>query len=118
MHVKRIRPALKWIRALLAGTPGPLERCFFAVPENADLEIVTDASPWGMGGLVRKGGETTEAFALPLSDGVLVLAKFNAQRGVPDFNTLWEGLALLVAFSRIPSVAALHSLRSDLQGQV
>ena len=52
VHVKRIRPALKWVRALMSGAPGPLERTFYAFPENTDLEIVTDASPWGLGGIV------------------------------------------------------------------
>ena len=59
-------------------------------------EITTDASPWGLGGVLRLNGNIAGAFAEQLSTEIL--NKFNAVKGDPKHTTLWEGLALLVAF--------------------
>ena len=45
---------------LLRGEPGLLERCF-ASPPTTTAELVTDASPWGVGGLLI--GDVARAFA-------------------------------------------------------
>ena len=58
-----------------------------------------------------------EAFSLPIPDSVL--KKFGAERGVSKFNTLWEGLALLVAFRLwLPTIAhgATFRAKSDNLG--
>ena len=95
IHVRRIRPALRWVRALLAGGP-TIEKIFYASPPKTDLEIVTDALPWGIGGVRRQSGKPTGYFYSHIPEGVL--RKFGAERGLPKHNALWEGLALLVAF--------------------
>ncbi|CAE7215243.1 Eef2k, partial [Symbiodinium sp. CCMP2456] len=87
IHVRRISPALGWVRALLGGgnTIGSSTRA-------STLEIVTDASPRGLGA---------------------------AERGLPKYNTLWEGLALLAAFRLwLPSLAhgATFRAKSDNLG--
>ncbi|CAE7838251.1 unnamed protein product [Symbiodinium sp. CCMP2592] len=116
IHVRRIRPALCWVRALLAGGPA-IEKIFYANPPKVDLEIVTDACPWGMGGIRREGGRPTAYFYLHIPD--VVLRKFGAERGLPKYNTLWEGLALLVAFRLwLPSLVhgATFRAKSDNLG--
>ena len=95
IHVRRVSPALRWVKALLSGTE-TLERIFYANPPATDLELVTDASPWGIGGVCRRNGEPLAYFHSHLPDDIL--AKFSAERGVSSYNALWEGLALLVAF--------------------
>ena len=95
IHVRRIAPALRWIRALLASST-TLERIFYANPPVSDLELVTDAPPWGIGGVCRLRGQAVGYFYSHLPDELL--AKFGAERGQSKHNTLWEGLALLVPF--------------------
>ncbi|CAE7848405.1 unnamed protein product, partial [Symbiodinium necroappetens] len=116
IHIRRIRPALRWVRALLSGGP-TIEKIFYARPPRTDLEIVTDASPWGIGGVRRHSGKPTGYFYSHLPDGVL--KKFGAERGLPKHNTLWEGLALLVAFRLwLPALVhgALFRAKSDNLG--
>ena len=116
IHVRRIRPALRWVRALLSGGPA-IEKIFYARPPTTDLEIVTDASPWGIGGVRRHSGKPTGYFYSHLPEGVL--KKFGAERGLPKHNTLWEGLALLVAFRLwLPALVhgALFRAKSDNLG--
>ena len=57
---------------------------------------MTDASPFGMGGIVRVGGEPYQFFGIDIPQAALT--KFRAKRGDPQWTTLWEGLALLIAF--------------------
>jgi hypothetical protein len=91
---KRIAPSLHWIRALLRNEHGPLERKFPAKLADEDWEIITDACPWGIGGVLYKRGAPTRWFASELTKPLL--EKFKAKKGDPAFNTLWEALALLV----------------------
>ena len=115
IHTSRIAPGLRWVRALLQA--GTLRKTFLANPPHTDFEIVTDASPWGIGGILRRKGEACELFFSCLPD--TVLHKFGAERGVSKFNTLWQGLALLVAFRLwLPSLpyGAVYRAKSDNLG--
>ena len=96
IHVRRIAKALQWVAALLRGDHVPLRRTFGVISNVVEATITTDASPWGVGGVLRVKGRLEAAFAEPLNQHVL--SKFNATRGDPKFTTLWEGLALLIAF--------------------
>ena len=96
IHVRRIERALQWVAALLDEEEVPLVRIFKVAHPEVTAEITTDASPWGLGGVLRLNGKIAGAFAEPLS--AEVLNKFNAVKGDPKHTTLWEGLALLVAF--------------------
>ena len=95
VHVKRIAHSLHWIRALLLNEYGGLERRFNANLKDEGWELVTDACPWGIGGVLYKNGEPRRWFSSPLAPEVL--RKFKASAGDPAFNTAWEALALLVA---------------------
>ena len=96
IHVRRIEKALQWVAALLGEREVPLVRIFKVAHPEVTAEITTDASPWGLGGVLRLNGNIAGAFAEQLS--AEVLNKFNAVKGDPKHTTLWEGLALLVAF--------------------
>ena len=86
LHTRRFRPALKWIDALLRGNPAPLSRT---------LESKVTAVK-AIGAVLRIAHVPVECFASPISASAL--AKFKAETGNSKYNTLWEGLALLVAF--------------------
>ena len=96
IHVRRIQAALQWIADLLRDKDVPLKRIFYTKQVNINAEITMDASPWGIGGVLRLDDQLTEAFSLPLDQETL--DKFRAAKGDPKHTTLWEGLALLVAF--------------------
>ena len=114
VHRRRVEPALRWVRALLGGQPGPLIRTFFAERPITKAVIVTDASPWGMGGILRIDGRPVEIFYEPLHQ--CLLDKFNAQPGLSKHNTLWEAVAILVAFRlwlRLLPYGATYKAKSD-----
>ena len=96
IHVRRIKPALCWVRALLHGEPAPLSRTIYADSRVSDAEIVTDACPFGMGAILRRRGEAREYFSIDIPQQALI--KFRARRGDSRWTTLWEGLTLLLAF--------------------
>ena len=97
IHVRRIQSALQWIAALLKQKDVPLKRVFHTKQSTINADITTDASPWGIGGVLRIDTKLVETFSLPLDRETL--NKFRAAKGDPKHTTLWEGLALLVAFS-------------------
>ena len=95
IHVRRIRPALAWVRALLSGEAAPLRRELYAFLPEVVVDITTDACPFGLGGTLRVEGKLEEVFATDIPQSVL--RKFKAERGESKHTTLWEALALLVA---------------------
>ena len=64
-------------------------------PPSAHLRVAVDASPWGIGGLLLADGTPSRWFGDRITDDDLQV--FNASRGDPAFNILWEALAILVA---------------------
>ena len=60
-----------------------------------NIEITTDASPWGIGGWVSIDGFVTELFSDPLGD--LDVAEFGHEIGSAEGQQSWEALAILVA---------------------
>ena len=95
IHVRRIAPALAWIRGLLTGKEAPLRRTLQAIKPNLEVTITTDACPFGLGGTLRVSGELKSAFSSDLPEEAL--NKFKANRGDAKHTTLWEALALLYA---------------------
>ena len=117
VHTRRIRPALKWIRALLGGEPAPLCRVLESHQPRVVAEITTDASPWGIGGILKVGSQATKYFSSNIPANAL--SRFKAVTGCSKYNTLWEGLALLVAFRLwLPQLghSAAVRARSDNMG--
>ena len=98
VKVKDLRPTLRWLLAFFRGAQGPLVRTF--VRESLTLPlaftIVTDACPWGMGGVLYEGTRPVTYWADELHEADLL--RFGASRGDLAHNTLWEALAALVSF--------------------
>lgn len=96
IHTRRFGPALGWIGALLEGRPAPLVRTLYSKEVRANAQIVTDACPFGIGGILRVDDKPEEFFAADIPQEAL--EKFRARWGDSKWTTLWEGLALLLAF--------------------
>ena len=96
IHTRRFRQALTWIMALLGEDVAPLMRTFHAMHRPMDAQIITDACPFGIGGVLMREGQPAEFFASTIPENAL--ARFQAEAGNSKWNTVWEGLALLVAF--------------------
>ena len=90
-------------------------------PESVSrrYHVVTDASPWGIGGVLYSQGVPVSHFSDQLHEEDL--RRFQARRGDPAFNTLWAAMAILVAlrcwaplFTHDTAVA----VRSDSHGSL
>ena len=99
------------------GEPAPLTRVLESRPPCFIAEITTDASPWGIGGILKVREKLVTYFSSSIPSEAL--SKFKAQTGCSKYNTLWEGLALLVAFRLwLPQMghSAAVRARSDNMG--
>ena len=72
---------------------GPQIHCQPTVASS--FSIVTDASPWGLGGVLTHNGSPITYFSSPLVTADF--RKFQAKAGEPKFMPIWEALAILVA---------------------
>ena len=121
VHVKRIRRALLWFREFLAGVQGSFERTYPLRPESVSrrYHVVTDASPWGIGGVLYSQGVPVSHFSDQLHEEDL--RRFQARRGDPAFNTLSEAMAILVAlrcWAPLFAHDAAVNVRSDSHGSL
>ena len=121
VHTKRIRRALLWFLAFLAGVKGSLERTYPLRPESVSrrFHVVTDASPWGIGGVLYFLGSPVSHFSDQLHEEDLT--RFQARRGDPAFNTLWEAMAILVAlrcWAPLFTIGTAVTVRSDSHGSL
>ena len=95
VHTVRLVAAAEWLAAFWKGLGGPLVRHFGPPKEaRARLEIATDASPWGVGGLVVVNGAVAGWFSDEL--GPADEERFGFRIGEPDGQCTWEALALLL----------------------
>ena len=94
---RQVSHALRWLRLFLEGNQGELVRRIAAAPKqyNTFVQIVTDACPWGLGGVLLVNGTLKNRWACALED--LDLEMLEATRGSPDGQASFEALALLVA---------------------
>ena len=79
--------------------------------------MAVDASPWGIGGVLIASGRPLAWFADDITQPDL--DRFHAQLGDSAFTTLWEALAILVAFRlwrRPGHASATIAPRSDSLG--
>ena len=112
VHCSRLRNDASWLLAFLRQEAGAICRAFPWRPRQPWATVTTDASPWGMGGILSVEGRPAAYFATRVSADDLVV--FNAQRGESGFTTTWEMLAILIAARTwaCPSYGPLH-IRSD-----
>ncbi len=96
VHTKRISWALDWHAAFFKREMSLLRRKFLRATSEDVVFFATDASPWGLGGvLFDSRGFPVQYFTSPLdaADETALEAKI----GESKHMTLWEGLALLTA---------------------
>eukprot|EP00439_Symbiodinium_sp_Y106_P060007 s2027_g8.t2 len=95
---KQWRHVTDWFLAFFRGESGSLVRDFKVssyFQKSVRVRIVTDASPWGIGGFLILGNEPVYYFASPLDQRDSSLAE--AELGSPRGQQVWEALAILVA---------------------
>ena len=96
---RRIRHSLLWLRAFLDGEFGPrgVSRSIPILPAAPEdwVQIVVDASPWGLGGILYHRSTLVAWFADELS--ALDLTVLGVQDGSPDGQAIREAHACLVA---------------------
>ena len=95
VHTKRIAQAMDWVLSLLDEKTVPFTRVVRAVKPNSGVIIITDASTWGLGGVMLRGGEAKEFFSCPIPFEFTY--KTGAIPGIPKHMALWEALCLLLA---------------------
>ena len=108
MFVKQVNNALRWLKALLAlqsGQPG-LRKVYSWSPSQRAVLIQTDASPFGLGGVLSAGGKLVAYFSEHLSEADFNL--FGSTRGDPAFQSEYELLAVLVALRVVTHLIASH----------
>ena len=99
LFVRRFEHAAAWLLALLASEQR-ICRKFSVAMRQAEVQFVlrTDASPFGMGGILfTPGGTVLGYWADALSEHDL--AHFKATKGDPAWQSEWEFLAVVVSFA-------------------
>jgi hypothetical protein len=115
---KQLSLDIQWLNAFFKLPEGELRRTFPFRPEaTGSVRVSTDASPWGIGGVLYLKNQPIAFFADQIQQNDLKL--FNAKIGDPAFTTLWEALAIAVAIklwsSKLGPTASFE-LRSDSLG--
>eukprot|EP00971_Amphidinium_carterae_P328970 6461155-Amphidinium_carterae.1 len=98
LFLRQIRHATLRLEKLL-NTVMPLARVC-SVHSRATTQayrIRTDASPWGMGGVLLHKDDVVAWWADPLGDADY--SRFHAQAGEAAFQSVWEFLAVVVSLS-------------------
>ena len=90
--------SLSWLAAFFGRIDGSLVRRFPYEKVNRrryGCFVATDASPWGIGGILVLDGTPVQYFSdiINIDD----CTRFRAKIGDSAFNTLWEALAMLIA---------------------
>ena len=93
----RVAHSLEWMVAFLTGQAGTISKTFPVGQRRlpTSVIIVTDASPWGLGGFILVCGLPFAWFSEELS--AEDIARFGIIVGNPKWQALVENLALLVA---------------------
>ena len=95
---KKVKPTLHWFQAFFGNEGDRLCRIFTLEAyqrTGAQVEIGTDASPWGLGGWIAIDGKITEYVSSQITQQDVV--KFGHEIGSADGQQIWECLAILVA---------------------
>lgn len=96
--MKQIARSVEWFHAFFQSSGGLVERTFLLdshLAKQGAIELVIDASPWGLAGILVVDGRCEEFFSDAISD--LDVAQFGCAIGSPDGQQIWESLAALIA---------------------
>ena len=97
IFVKQVENAVRWLRSLTEYRQNhfSLSKIYRWRPDAPTVMIQTDASPFGLGGLLYIGGHIVAFFHDELRDEDFSL--FQSTKGDPAFQSEYELLAVLVA---------------------
>ena len=115
--VKSIEQALRWFESFFLSTGGFIERrlrlsCYLHIDTQVDM--VLDASPWGIAGILLVNGRPQEYFSDPLSEADVRI--FEHQIGQAEGQQVWESLAALVALRQWRQKWQQHRVRLTVRG--
>ena len=96
VYVRQCARALAWLQCLFeASHAAPVLHRRLRVGAwraGARWRVVTDASPWGVGGVLWQDGRRVAWFAEPLPEAAL--SRYGATVGDARYQSLWEMLAI------------------------
>ena len=98
LWTKQITPALTWLLAFISHTTGSVCRTYrleHFLGLGVAVVITFDASPWGLGAVLKQGDTITHYISCPLTKEDA--DHFGHPLGDPRGQQTWEALALLVA---------------------
>ena len=108
---------LEWFKAFFHMSGGFVQRDFSLAAFNgqqSSLEIIVDASPWGLAGVLIVDGVVAEYFADPI--GPYDCELYGHQLGSPNGQQVWESLTALVALRLWEPLWANKAVRLRLKG--
>jgi len=114
---KQIAVPLRWFRAFFEGSDGLVQRRFdldFFRQGLSDVEIVIDASPWGLAGILLLDGEPVEYYHNAIS--AVDVDRFGYVIGSPDGQQVWESLAALIGVKLWQPYWARRATKLRLKG--
>ena len=95
---KQVEATLRFVQSFLREEHGPIERIFDSDSHRGigeQIDVLTDASPWGLGALLVIDGAFFECIAGALTDEDF--RRFGLAAGDCRGQQCWESLAILVA---------------------
>ena len=87
----------RWLKAFFQGREGGITKLhrWDLGTHKSTVRICTDASPWGMGGILISKGKVVKYFTEPIN--AEDCARFGTSLHDPLFISVWEALAILIA---------------------
>ena len=101
MWLKQVTHTRRWLEAFLEGQSGTIIRSFSICNYSGSgphLRLITDACPWGMGGVFTVDMWIVGWFATQITAYVVEL--FGHAIGDPAGQQTWEALAILIGLRR------------------
>jgi len=117
LWTKQLRRPLSWFKTFFDSSGGLIERTFLVDSFTQKLQvmqIVVDASPWGLAAVLLVNGHPTNYFADAISD--LDVALFQCPIGSPKGQQVWESLAALVAVRLWRPLWGQHAVQLLVKG--
>jgi len=113
----QIRRPLNWFAAFFRASGGLVERKFSYAAFahiHVHMEIILDASPWGLAGILIQNGRCLEYFSVPITPADEQLFKYPI--GSPDGQQVWESLAALIALRQWRHLWGQESISLRVKG--
>lgn len=114
---KQVRTFLLWLQAFFGGSAGGIQRRFdlsVYLRQGVQIQIGTDASPYGLGGWISIGDTIKHHFYSPVTaDNEQA---FQLESGTSVGQQVWECLALLVALRIWQPLWSQHRLNLSVKG--